>query len=208
MFRSRGATVTPECRHSAGDGWCPVLCWHWLWELPNICGMDRMAAFTIREVAPEELDVVLRMNEMAVPHVNSLAMEEMRDLRNQAAYFRVATTGDPGSLDAFLIGLTPDAKYDSPNFLWFCRNYPSFAYIDRIAVAERARRHGLASALYEDFERHFSGRFPMLACEVNLRPSNPASMKFHLRHGFRQVGAQVIDNGAKEVAMMVKVLPP
>ena len=168
--------------------------------------MSGIAAFTIREVAPEELEVVLQINERAVPHVNSLGMEKMRDLRSQAAYFRVATAGDSGSVAAFLIGLTPDARYRSPNFLWFCRNYPSFAYIDRIAVAEHARRHGLASALYDDLERHFSERFPMLACEVNLRPSNPASMKFHMRHGFRQVGAQVIDDGAKEVAMMVKAL--
>jgi uncharacterized protein len=169
--------------------------------------MTGIAAFTIREVAPDELDVVLRMNERAVPHVNSLGMQEMRALRSEAAYFRVATRGDSGSLDGFLIGLTPEARYGSPNFLWFCRHFPSFAYIDRIAVAEHARRHGLATALYDDLERHFSGRFPMLACEVNLRPSNPASMKFHLRHGFRQVGTQLIDAGAKEVAMMVKTLP-
>ena len=170
--------------------------------------MPRIPAFTIREVAPEELDVVLTMNENAVPHVNSLRMEEMRDLRDQAAYFRVAAAGDSGSVAAFLIGLTPDARYGSPNFLWFRRNYPSFAYIDRIAVAEQARRHGLASALYGDFERHFAARFPILACEVNLRPSNPASMKFHLCQGFRQVGSQVIDEGAKEVALMVKALAP
>lgn len=170
--------------------------------------MSPIPAFTIREVAPGDLDAVLEMNEKAVPHVNSLRMEEMRELRNQSAYFRVAAAGGSGVPAAFLIGFTPDARYGSPNFLWFCRNYPSFAYIDRVAVAEDARRHGLASALYDDFERHFSGRFPMLACEVNLRPSNPASMEFHLRQGFRQAGSQVIDQGAKEVAMMVKALLP
>lgn len=169
--------------------------------------MSRIPAFTIREVASAELDAVLQMNEKAVPHVNSLGIAEMRDLRDQAAYFRVAAAGDSGSPAAFLIGLTPDARYGSPNFLWFCRNYPSFAYIDRVAVAEQARRHGLASALYSDFERYFAARFPLLACEVNLRPTNPASMNFHLRHGFRQVGSQVIDQGEKEVAMMVKSLP-
>lgn len=169
--------------------------------------MSSKPAFTIREVAPDELDVVLEMNEQAVPHVNSLGIKEMRKLREEAAYFRVAAHGeDSASVVAFLVGLTPEARYGSPNFRWFCRNYSSFAYIDRIAVAEHARRHGLASALYGDFERHFRDRFPVLACEVNLRPSNPASMAFHLRHGFRQVGSQVIDEGAKEVAMMLKAL--
>lgn len=168
--------------------------------------MSLVPSFTIREPAPEELDAVLGLNESSVPHVNSLKVEQIRDLRDQAAYFRVAAAGDSGDVAAFLLGLTPDARYGSPNFLWFCRNYPAFAYIDRIAVAEHARRLGLASALYRDFERHFAGRFPMLACEVNLRPANPPSMEFHLRHGFRQVGSQVIDRGAKEVAMMVKPL--
>jgi predicted GNAT superfamily acetyltransferase len=31
-------------------------------------------------------------------------------------------------------------------------------------------------------------------------------MQFHRRRGFIQAGSQVIDNGAKEVAMMVKAL--
>jgi predicted GNAT superfamily acetyltransferase len=168
--------------------------------------MPAEPAFTIREVAPAELDAVLEMNERAVPHVNSLSIREMRELHEQAAYFRVAEAGASGNLSAFLIGLTPEALYGSPNFLWFRRNYEAFAYIDRIAVAEDARRHGLASALYGDFERQFTARFPVLACEVNLRPSNPASMKFHLRQGFRQVGSQVIDEGKKEVAMLVKTL--
>jgi len=169
-------------------------------------GMTNVSGFAIREVAPGELDAVLAINEASVPHVNSLGLAELRDLHEQAAYFRVVARCDTGIVSAFLIGLTPEAHYGSPNFLWFRRKYPSFAYIDRVAVAENARRHGLASALYGDFEAYFSDRFPMLACEVNLRPSNPASMKFHLRHGFRQAGSQVIDEGAKEVAMLVKTL--
>jgi predicted GNAT superfamily acetyltransferase len=60
--------------------------------------------------------------------------------------------------------------------------------------------------LYDDFETAFRHRVPLLACEVNLRPSNPASMEFHRRRGFIQAGSQVIDNGNKEVAMMVKQL--
>ena len=162
--------------------------------------------FEIRDVAQDELDAVLAMNEASVPHVNSLGFAELRDLHEQAAYFRVVAFGNAATVSAFLIGLTPGAQYGSPNFLWFRRNYPSFAYIDRVAVAENARRHGLASALYGDFETYFRDRFPVLACEVNLRPSNPASMKFHLRHGFRQAGSQVIDEGTKEVAMLVKTL--
>jgi hypothetical protein len=73
-------------------------------------------------------------------------------------------------------------------------------------VAETARRQGLAAALYDDFESRFTGRCPRLVCEVNLRPANDASMLFHQRMGFVQVGSQEIDGGAKEVAMLVKDL--
>ena len=162
--------------------------------------------FEIRNATPDDLDAVLVMNEAAVPHVNSLDREALRLLYEQAAWFRVAASRADGGLCAFLIGLTPEAEYDSPNFLWFAQNYPSFAYIDRVAVAEPARRNGVASALYDDFEGAFRSQVPMLACEVNLRPANPASMGFHRRRGFTQAGSQLIDNGNKEVAMMVKTL--
>jgi hypothetical protein len=163
-------------------------------------------AIEIRDATPADLHTVLAMNEAAVPNVNSLDAGQMQDLCDQAAYFRVAIASNTGKVSAFLLGLTPDAQYQSPNFLWFRRNYPSFAYIDRVAVAEDARRNGLASALYDDFEASFSNRVPLLACEVNLRPANPGSMQFHRGRGFIQAGSQVIDNGAKEVAMMVKAL--
>jgi hypothetical protein len=161
--------------------------------------------FEIRDATPADLPAVCVMNEAAVPHVNSLSAAAMQDLYEQAAWFRVAVRADE-CLSAFLIGLTPEARYDSPNFLWFRRNYPSFAYIDRIAVAADAKRNGLGTALYDDFEAAFRDRAPLLVCEVNLRPANPASMEFHRRRGFAQASSQVIDNGNKEVAMLVKRL--
>lgn len=159
----------------------------------------------IRDVTLSDLPTVLAMNEAAVPHVGRVTLERMQKFHDQAAYFRVALAN--GAIAAFLVGLTPEADYDSPNFLWFRRNYEEFAYIDRVAVADDARRLGLGSALYGDFERRFANRMPRLACEVNLRPPNPMSMAFHQRQGFVQVGSQQIEDGAKEVAMLVKELP-
>ncbi len=158
----------------------------------------------IRDVAPDDLQCVLEINEAAVPHVNSVPLVQMQKFLHEAAYFRVAIVD--GVPAAFLVGLTPDADYQSLNFRWFCERYASFAYIDRVAVAAAARRRGLAAALYRDFEAAFNARSPRLVCEVNLRPPNPASMQFHERMGFVRVGSQVIDDGAKEVAMMVKDL--
>lgn len=162
--------------------------------------MMRMTT-TIRDVREADLPAVMDMNEAAVPHVNSVGLAQMQSFCDAAAYFRVALVDD--QLSAFLVGLRPDADYHSTNFRWFCANYDDFAYIDRVAVGESARRRGLGVALYRDFEAFFD-RCPRLACEVNVRPANHASMQFHLGQGFRQVGSQVIDNGEKEVAMLVK----
>lgn len=171
---------------------------------PYYAPMSTDTAVELRDALPADLETVLALNEAAVPHVNRIDPAQLQALHRQAAYFRVALVAD--AVAAFLLGLTPEADYESPNFRWFCRNYAGFAYIDRVAVAESARRLGLASALYADFESQFATRVSMLACEVNLRPPNPASMDFHLRHGFRQAGSQVVDGGRKEVAMLVKTL--
>lgn len=163
-------------------------------------------SIVIRDLSSTDLPVVLAMNESAVPHVNRVDLAQMQKFQAEAAYFRVALAdGEPA---AFLVGLRPDADYHSPNFRWFCARYPDFAYIDRVAVSEAARRRGLGAALYRDFEAAFAGLCPCLACEVNLRPANEASMQFHRRMGFEQVGSQTIDDGAKEVAMLIKSLAP
>ncbi|HZD53125.1 MAG TPA: GNAT family N-acetyltransferase [Woeseiaceae bacterium] len=156
----------------------------------------------IRDIEAGDLEGVLALNQAAVPHVNSVPIAQIETFLREAAYFRVALVD--GVLSGFLVGLTPDADYGSPNFRWFRQRYDAFGYIDRVAVAETARRDGLGSALYQDFERRFAGHVPRLACEVNLRPPNEPSMRFHRRHGFVQVGEQAADG--KVVAMMIKHL--
>lgn len=161
-------------------------------------------AIAIRDVRSEDLEQVLDLNEAAVPHVNRVDLSRMHRFHAEAAYFRVALIDD--RLSAFLVGMTPEADYDSPNFRWFCAKYADFAYIDRVAVAAAARRCGLAAALYHDFRATVGTGRARLACEVNLRPPNDASMNFHLRMGFRRVGSQIIDAGRKEVAMLIRDL--
>ena len=156
----------------------------------------------IRDVEEQDLAAVLALNEASLPHVNSVPIAQLEKFRREAAYFRVALADE--AIAACLVGLTPEADYGSLNFRWFQARYDDFAYVDRIVVAEHARRLGLGSALYADFERHFSGRTPRLACEVNLEPPNEVSMAFHRRHGFVQVGSQPVDG--KIVAMLVKEL--
>lgn len=157
----------------------------------------------ISPLSKEDYNDVLTLNELSVPHVSSIGMQDVDWFANNAAFFRVAHIDD--AFAGYLIGLRPGTTYKSLNYRWFCEHYKDFAYIDRVAVAASARRHGVASALYDAFEASQRDA-SVLTCEVNLRPPNDASMQYHLRRGFRQVGTQELDGGSKEVAMLEKQL--
>ena len=157
----------------------------------------------IRDVDVDDLLDVLALNERSVPSMNSLTMERMRWFADNAAYFRVAESA--GSIAGFLICMAPEAPYRSPNFLWLRGRYRDFLYIDRVAVSARFRRRGIAGTLYRDAAETAPSRFRMLACEVNLRPRNPESLRFHEQCGFEPVGTQ--DHGDVEVQYMIRSLP-
>ena len=73
-----------------------------------------------------------------------------------------------------------------------------------MAITKDARRLGLATRLYRDFEASLPATVDTLACEVNIEPPNESSMQFHEDYGFRTVGTQTLENGHKTVALMVK----
>jgi len=158
--------------------------------------------YRIRDAEHGDLAAILQLNEAVVPAVNSVDIEQMRWFAAHAAYFRVAVQGP--ELGGFLIGLRPGTEYSSPNYRWFCDRYDDFGYIDRVAVAAKARRHGLATRLYRDFESSLPRSAGRLTCEVNIEPPNESSMRFHEGYGFRRIGSQRIDNGHKRGAMMAR----
>ena len=158
----------------------------------------------VSDVTQADLDEILALNEACVPHVNSLDRDALRWFLQHAAYFRAIR--DRRQLLGFLIGLGPGTDYASPNYRYFCSRHARFGYVDRVAVAADARRLGVGSRLYEDFTATLRGFAPLITCEVNIRPPNPASMAYHERHGFICVATQETDGGAKLVALMEKTL--
>jgi len=158
----------------------------------------------ISDVTESDLVDVLALNEASLPHVSNLDMERTRWFAANAQYFRVARI--EGLFAGFLIGLRPGIDYSSDNYRWFCENYADFAYVDRVAVAASARRQGVASRLYDDFANTVRGEVDIMTCEVNIRPTNESSMRYHELHGFRQVASQETEGGKKEVAMLEKTL--
>jgi len=160
--------------------------------------------FIIRDISESDLDAVLSLNQSEVPHVGDADLKKMTWFSSNATYFRIAINDN--ELAAFLIGFRPGTDYASPNYRWFCDRYGDFAYIDRIAVSATARRHGLASRLYDDFAHAVPVTVEVMTCEVNIKPPNETSMQFHEKLGFHQVGSLQSDGGAKEVAMLAKDL--
>lgn len=158
----------------------------------------------LRNFSPDWLEAVCALNLASVPHVNALDAEELLWFGRAAIYFRLATIED--RLAGFLIGLGPGLDYASPNYRYFCEHHQSFAYVDRVAVAEDARRQGVANRLYANFIDSVRDRATVMTCEVNLRPANPGSLRFHEALGFRIVATQETEGGAKEVALMEKAL--
>ena len=158
----------------------------------------------LRDVCEADLEAILSLNESEVPHVGSVDLAKMQWFAEHATYFRVADCD--GEIGAYLVGLRPGTTYASPNYRWFCDRYPEFAYVDRVAVAEHARRQRLASRLYADFAASVAGLVPIMTCEVNIRPPNETSLRFHRGLGFQQVGSLESEDGSKAVAMLAKQL--
>lgn len=160
----------------------------------------------IRPYDPADRDQVLALNAACEPEVGSMDEARLAGFEQWAAQIRVVEVG--GRIVGFLIGLTEEAPYTSPNFRWFTERHPSFAYVDRVAIEEAQRGAGWGPALYRDFEAwaREQGR-PLLCAEVNTEPPNPRSLRFHDLFGFDMV-AQFHPEGLPEhrVGMMEKRL--
>ena len=112
-----------------------------------------------------------------------------------------------GELDAFLLAFDQNARYDSPNFIWFRARYPRFVYVDRIVVASSARGRGCARRLYDDLFEHAVCAGPdRIVCEVNQSPPNPASDAFHAALGFVEVGTASVCDGSRTVRYLSRDL--
>ena len=118
--------------------------------------------------------------------------------------WHLGLAGTYGS-DGFLIALDDSSDHLGINFQWFKARYPRFVYIDRVIVAGTARGRGVARALYDElFRRAAADGVPLIGCEVNSTPPNPASDAFHQRLGFAEVGRAALPGGNKQVRYLAR----
>ena len=152
-----------------------------------------------------DLPLILELNKAAIPAVNHLNEPEIRNLFSQAEYFQSLWLDQ--ELIGFLIALGPGAIYNSPNYRWFKTRYDQFLYIDRIVINPIHQGLGYGRMFYDNLRESAEHQYPKITCEVNLRPKNESSFRFHRRYGFRQVGVQETEGGTKQVSLLVYKMP-
>lgn len=160
-------------------------------------------AIVTRDVCDSDLPSVLALNNSAGPGIIPIDPQRLLKLFEVARYFRVSEVD--GQLAGFLIGLTREADYDSPNFHWFREHYEEFVYIDRVVVADAYRRHGIGRVLYADVLSFAELRTPWLTCEVFVDPRDDVALVFFGTQGFEEAGTQRLANG-RTVSLMAKPL--
>ena len=156
----------------------------------------------LRDARSEDYPEILRLNTAAVPNVNQIDAEKLKELHQQAAALVVAQEKGSGDIAGFLLIITEGADYDSLNYQYFTANYPSFAYVDRVVVSPDHQRKGIGRLFYQCLFEIAAGR--PTTCEVNIEPPNEQSMAFHQQLGFTPVAEQATEGGTKRVALMVR----
>ncbi|RUV18906.1 GNAT family N-acetyltransferase [Mesorhizobium sp. M7A.F.Ca.MR.245.00.0.0] len=156
----------------------------------------------IARVSAADEAAILALNNEHAAELSWLQSEKLSFLLGEAFYTRRI-----GDLEAFIMTFDQDARYDSPNFLWFRERYERFVYVDRVVVAAHARGRGHARRLYQDLFGHVErAGYNLVTCEVNTDPPNPASDVFHAALGFTEAGDAVIHGGKKAVRYYVRPL--
>ncbi len=156
---------------------------------------------TFEEASPADYGAILALNQAAIPAVSRLDERSLAALHAQAELLTVARSDTETA--GFMLVLKEGADYDSPNYQYFANRYDAFYYVDRIVVSSDFRRQGVGAGLYEVlFEA--AADAPRVTCEVNVRPPNPGSSRFHESLGFVTVAEQDTDGGNKRVALMVR----
>ncbi len=156
----------------------------------------------IRPLQHADLAACLILNNDSIPAVSEADAAKLQRLADTSLLSLVAE--HEGEIVGFCINFGPGADYESVNYQWFTERYDDFAYLDRIVVSPTARNLGIGAALYAAVEEHIAGT-PWLLCEVNLRPRNDGSLRFHARIGFVEVGQQETPYGVL-VSMLAKDL--
>lgn len=158
-----------------------------------------MNEFSIREMTAADIEDVWAINQENIPAVGEETIEVLAEL------YAMSTISLVVEVDNIVVGfcmvLSPGTAYQSPNYLYFCNRFDDFIYLDRVAVTKNFQRRGIGAALYREVENRTSST--LFALEVNTKPRNEGSLRFHSREGFMLLD-EVETRPGKIVAFMIK----
>ena len=156
----------------------------------------------LRPITPRDHAHVLALNEANVEALAPMDEQRLGEIHRLADRFDVLE--EDGDFAGFVVTFAAGAPYDSENYRWFSERHDrDFYYLDRIVLAGPHRRRGLGTFVYDTVEAT-ARPYGRLALEVNLVPRNDASLAFHDRRGYVEVG-RLGDEGHL-VALMEKRL--
>ena len=158
--------------------------------------------YEIIDAMESDFSEILSLNQKAMPAVSFMDEKSLNYFYNVSEYFKLIKCENKKKIYGFLIGLTDNLNYKSENYLWFSKRYSSFMYVDRIVIQNDSLGLGFGTKLYNDLIDYSKGKFKNIICEYNIKPMNLISKNFHEKFGFKRVGKQKTEGGAKEVLMM------
>jgi predicted GNAT superfamily acetyltransferase len=167
--------------------------------------MTPVGKMEVRDWREADLTALHAINEAAVPGVGALTFSALAQLVGEMSEITLVATVDSRPA-GFVLCMLEGLENESLNYKWLSARYDRFAYIDRVAVASKMRGNRIGEALYAAAIDRFSERRPHLLAEVNLAPPNPGSLRFHQRHGFREVGQRWEIEGKKGVVYLERKL--
>ena len=154
----------------------------------------------LRELTHHDVGSMWVINEQGLPGTGQVSKQQMAALLNLSA-LSLGVFRDQELL-GFVICLPPGTSYGSLNYAWFNQRFETFMYVDRIAVAQHQRDQGIGSMLYDEVIASSDEQGVPVAAEVNSRPPNPGSVRFHERFRFKQVGE--LHHQDKSVMMLLR----
>ncbi|KCZ92402.1 GNAT family N-acetyltransferase [Hyphomonas johnsonii] len=159
----------------------------------------------IRPYQLSDLPALHVINQAGVPGVGDETVEGLGKWLGLS--HALVATDDADQPLGFITLLPPGTlDYTSANLRWLEAWGDDFIYVDRIAIAETARGQGIGDALYRAAFDAYAGKTPFITCEVNLRPPNPGSLRFHARLGFTEIGRRSYADDTKEVVYLARPL--
>ena len=159
-----------------------------------------MKDILIRESREADYQAIVDINDAEVQYTSPMDLKRLRELDQFSTYHKVVEVD--GDVVAFLLGMREKSSYQNENYEWFSSRYNKFLYIDRIVVDAEFGGLKIGTMLYKDiFNYARSNGVPVITCEYNIKPPNEPSRVFHRKFGFREIGTQWLDNGAKKVSL-------